>query len=159
MTKRLVLATALAALLAAPLLAADLPPGKWWRRPEIINTLGLTDDQQNRLESIFRGAANDLIDAKAEVDKQNIALRGELDQPQLDRNAIRAVARKLNDARGRLFEREVTMLVDMRAVLTDAQWNRMRNELQRMGNEGGQQQQQQRPNNFRPNQRPNQRRP
>ena len=34
--------------------------------------------------------------------------------------------------RGRLFDRELTMLVEMRGVLTDPQWNRMRNELDRL---------------------------
>src|SRR5712691_3798238 len=85
---------------------AQLPPGKWWRRPEIVQTLNLTDEQQDRLETIFRSSATDLIDFKAEVDKAAIALRGELDRPQLDRAAIHRVAMHLSDARGRLFDRE-----------------------------------------------------
>jgi Spy/CpxP family protein refolding chaperone len=105
--------------------------------------LVLTDDQQSRLESIFRGNANDLIDLKAEVEKSNIALRGELDRPQLDRAAIRRVAVRLNDARARLFERELMMLVDMRSVLNDTQWNRLRSELDRV-NRGQQQRPRQR---------------
>jgi hypothetical protein len=110
--------------------AADLPPGKWWRRPEIVQALGLSDDQQTRLDAIFRGSAADLIDLRGAVEKQNIVLRGELDQPQLDRADIQRAAAKLTDARGRLFERELMMLVDMRAVLTEPQWNRMRSELE-----------------------------
>ena len=111
---------------------AQLPPGKWWRRPDIVQTLGLTDDQQDRLDAVFRAAANELIDAKAEFDKATIALRGELDKPQLDRNAIRAIAQRINQARSRRFDREVLMLVDMRAVLTDQQWKTMRNELEQL---------------------------
>lgn len=119
-------------LLTATSVFAQLPPGKWWRRPDIVQTLGLTDEQQDRLDAVFRAAANDLIDAKAEFDKATIALRGELDKPQLDRNAIRAVTQRINQARSRRFDREVMMLVDMRAVLTDQQWNTMRNELDRL---------------------------
>lgn len=119
-------------LLIATSVFAQLPPGKWWRRPDIVQTLGLTDEQQDRLDAVFRAAANDLIDAKAEFDKATIALRGELDKPQLDRNAIRAVTQRINQARSRRFDREVMMLVDMRAVLTDQQWNTMRNELDRL---------------------------
>lgn len=104
--------------------------------------LALSDDQQSRLEAIFRGAANDLIDLKGEVEKSNIALRGELDRPQLDRAAIRRIAVRLNDARSRLFERELMMLVDMRTVLNDTQWNRLRSELDR--NRGQQQRPKQR---------------
>jgi len=112
---------------------AQLPAGKWWRRPEIIRQLGLTEEQQTRLDTVFRGAANDLIDLKAEVDKRTIELRGDLDQSQLNRASIQKVAERLNDARSRLFSRELSMLVDMRGVLTDDQWNRMRNSLDVMG--------------------------
>jgi Spy/CpxP family protein refolding chaperone len=143
MMTRTRLAFALAAiLLTSSLLAADLPPGKWWRRPEIVTQLGLTTEQQNRLETIFRNSASDLIDLRGEVEKQNVALRGELDQPTLDRGRIRAIANRLSDARTRLFERELMMLVDMRTVLTEPQWNRMRDALEQRRD---QMQQQQRP--------------
>jgi hypothetical protein len=135
--KRILIAIAVAAFAASAF--AQLPPGKWWRRPEIINQLALTEDQQTRLDSIFRGSASDLIDLRGEVEKQNIALRGELDQPQLNRANIRKIAAQLNEARGHLFERELSMLVDMRAVLSDQQWNHMRAELDRL-RDGGQQQ-------------------
>ena len=124
--------------------AMDLPPGKWWRRPEVIQMLSLTEDQQNRLETISVKSANELIDLRGEVEKANVALRAELDQPQLNRDAIRRTAVHLNEARGRLFERELMMLVDMRAVLSETQWNRMRQTLERMPER--QQMQQQRPN-------------
>ena len=141
MTKRLALAL-LTLLLATATLAADLPPGKWWRRPEVIQSLALTTEQQDRLENVWRAASTDLIDFRGEVEKQNIALRVELDRPQIDRRAVQSVAAKLNAARGRLFERELMMLVDMRGVLSDSQWNRMRAQLDRM--EGNRPQQQRR---------------
>ncbi len=126
------MALAFLALFAVGSALAQLPPGRWWRRPDIVQALNLSDEQQDRLESIFRASANELIDLKAEVDKENIALRGELDRPQLDRPAIHRIATRLNDARGKRFDRELMMLVDMRAVLSDVQWNRMRNELNKL---------------------------
>lgn len=129
--------------LATTASAIDLPPGKWWRRPEIIQRLNLTDDQQTRLEAISVKSANELIDLKAEVEKANVAMRAELDQAQLNREAIRRAAMRLNDARARLFERELMMLVDMRGVLNDMQWNQMRQAVDRMPNRP---MQQQRPN-------------
>lgn len=130
---------ALAALAVFALTAsafAQLPPGKWWKRPEVIQRLELTDEQQSRLDGIWRAAANDLIDVKADMDKLQIALRTELDQQQLNRGAIRQIAVRLNEARSRRFERELMMFVDMRSVLSDAQWNRMRAELDRLATEG-----------------------
>ena len=128
--RRLFLA-ALAILLTTSAFA-QLPPGKWWRRPEIVQQLQLTEDQQFKLDAIWRDEAKDLIDLKAEMDKQSISLRGELDQPTLNRAAIRQIAAKLSEARARRFERELMMLVDMRGVLTDAQWSRMRAQLDRI---------------------------
>jgi Spy/CpxP family protein refolding chaperone len=119
-------------LLFATSAFGQLPPGKWWRQPEIIQNLSLTEDQQDKLDAIFRGAANDLIDTKAEIDKGTIALRGELDKPQLDRNAIRAIAQRINAARSKKFESELMMLTDMRAVLSETQWNKMRSAIDRM---------------------------
>jgi heavy-metal resistance protein len=127
-------------LIASTVSAQQLPPGRWWRAPRIVETLGLTDEQQTRLEAIFRGAANDLIDRKAEVEKQNVALRGELDQRQLNRQAIQQISARLSEARGRLFERELMMLVDMRGVLNEEQWTRLRDELDRMKQQQGPQQ-------------------
>jgi hypothetical protein len=42
------------------------------------------------------------------------------------------IAGQLSAARGRLFERELAMLIDMRGVLNDQQWTRMRQFLDRM---------------------------
>ncbi|MEO8034721.1 MAG: periplasmic heavy metal sensor [Acidobacteriota bacterium] len=109
--------------------AAELPPGKWWRRPEIIQSLALTTDQQTKLDRIFRTNANELIDLRGAVEKEAVALRSELDQPQLNRTNIQRVAAQLNEARGKLFAHELMLLVDMRAVLSDEQWTRMRDRL------------------------------
>jgi hypothetical protein len=146
--KRLILFFALFTL-ATTATAMDLPPGKWWRRPEVIQMLTLTDDQQSRLEAISVRSANELIDFKGEVEKANVALRAELDQPQLNREAIRRAAVRVNDARARLFERELMMLVDMRAVLSETQWNRMRQTLERMPERPMQQRQMQQRQNMR----------
>ena len=120
-------------LVAATLVveAQQLPPGKWWRRDEVVRQLELTRDQQDKLDEVFRRAADHLIDAKANVDKLQIALRGELDRAQLRRQELQRLAAQLTQARGKLFEHELMMLADMRAVLTEQQWARLRAELER----------------------------
>ena len=130
--KRVLLAS-LVLVFATSAFAQNLPPGKWWRRPEIVQSLNISEEQQNKLENIFRTSSGDLIDLRGEVEKLNINLRADLDQSQLDRAAIRKDAQRLSDARTRLFERELMMLVDMRGVLNDSQWDRMRNQLERFG--------------------------
>lgn len=111
--------------------AAPIPPGKWWRSPMYIDMLSLTTDQQTRLDLIFRTAAADLIDLKADAEKTSIAIRAELDQQQISRENLRKLAAHLSETQGHLFERELMMLVDMRTVLTDDQWTKLRIDLDR----------------------------
>lgn len=141
MTRRWILAAALL-LATAVLQAQQLPPGKWWRRDEVVRQLNLNAEQQNKLDAIFRDASGDLIDARGEVEKASILLRSELESDQLDRAKIQKLAARVTDARGKLFERELMMLIDMRAVLTEPQWTRMRTFLERLN--------QRRPNNDAP---------
>ena len=55
--KRIALAVIIFVLASSGFAQANLPPGKWWRRPEIVQILNLSEDQQNRLEAIFRAAS------------------------------------------------------------------------------------------------------
>ena len=157
--KRIVIAAALlvaAALVESSAQAQNLPPGKWWRREAVVKQLQLTLEQQDRLDEIFRVAADGLIDARADVEKAQVALRAEIERTQLRRAEVQRLAGRVSEARGKLFEREVLMLADMRAVLNEQQWTRMRNFLDRM-QENRPNENQQRPMQNR--QRPNQKRP
>lgn len=122
-------AAAVAAFAAPP--EGRMPPGKWWQRSEVVQRLQLTREQQQRLEDVFRQNATVLVDLKADVEKRGIELRNELDSTEPERQNVQRAAARLNEARGRLFERELMMLLDMRAVLTPEQWGRMREVLER----------------------------
>ena len=71
MRKAIALIILAVSLVTATASAQQMPPGKWWRRPEITRTLALTSDQQARLDAIFRSAANELIDRRADVEKES----------------------------------------------------------------------------------------
>jgi hypothetical protein len=145
MTRKWIVAAAL--LFAATIANAQqqMPPGKWWRLPKVVQLLQLSATQQTQLDGIFRETADDLIDLKAAVEKASLALRNQLDAPRINRTELAQTARRLNEARGRLFEREVLMLADMRAVLSDQQWTRLRAELEQRQRQGPRQGQGRRP--------------
>jgi len=127
-------------LATIPLSAQEgLPRGKWWKQPEIVKHLGISSDQQTRLDQIFRNHANVLIDTRGEVEKATLSLRSELDQNQLNRKEIQAAASQLNLARARLFEEELMMLVDMRNALSAEQWKQVRSGLESRRQRSGQQ--------------------
>lgn len=142
MTTRRFLVTALLLVCGVAAQAQQLPPGKWWRRAEVVRALQLSTEQQGRLDEIFNSAAGDLIDAKAAVEKLQVAIRAELDRSQVRRPELQRIATQLSAARGKLFELELLMLVDMRGVLEEEQWQRMRARLDQMRERPMQQRQQ-----------------
>ena len=134
MIRRISFFLAVTLLGVAPLLAADdvrVPAGKWWQRPEVVRRLELSPEQRRRLDAISRDSSKQLIDLKAELDKRAIDLRTELDRTRLDRSRIQRAAMALNDARSRLFDKELMLMVDLRDVLSDAQWSELRTMMQR----------------------------
>ena len=116
----------------------QVPPGKWWQRPEIVRDLALTPEQRERLDVIFRDTAPELVELRNATEEKSVALRGQIDRPVLDREAIQRAAAEVSEVRARLFERELLMLVDMRGVLNQQQWNRFRTNIERrsMGRQG-----------------------
>lgn len=106
-----------------------LPPGKWWRMPQVAQKLELTRAQQDRLDEVFRTSAPELIDLKAELEKATVSLRGTMDRSEVDRSAVLRAADAVSEARANLFARELELLLDMRAVLEVAQWNQLRRAL------------------------------
>ncbi|MBI2215236.1 MAG: periplasmic heavy metal sensor [Acidobacteria bacterium] len=133
--KRLtLLAVAFATCVAGSALAQAggpmMPKGKWWRMPQVAKELRLTGDQQTKLDAIFNASSTELIDLKADVDKLGIELRAQLEKPQSARKDVIGVAQRLGAARGRLFEREIGMMVDMKAILNEDQWEMLRSKLE-----------------------------
>jgi Spy/CpxP family protein refolding chaperone len=111
---------------ALPLAAqADVPEGKWWKRPRVVKEIGLTDDQAKKIEAIFVQSRPRLIDLKADLEKKQFAL-----SQAMENDAARAdIERKLEaveDARKELQKTRVLMLVDMKGVLSAEQWERLK---------------------------------
>jgi hypothetical protein len=91
MKKALIITVVLA--LAGPLAAAnefDLPPGRWWENPRMVNHVGLTDEQQGEIREIVFAYARRMIDLKADVDKAGLDLASSVDQQDFDPAPVRA---------------------------------------------------------------------
>ncbi len=131
--KGILIGAILLALVAPAAIAQDMPPGKWWQRSEVVRELGLTNEQRDRLDTIFRGTAPELMQLRDATQKKAMELRAQIDRPVLDREAIQRAAAEVSDARARLFERELLMLVEMRGVLNQQQWNRFRSNIEDRG--------------------------
>jgi Spy/CpxP family protein refolding chaperone len=104
------------------------PPGIWWKNPDIIQKLTITTDQQKRMDDIFQQSRLQLIDLKANVEKQEVLLEPMLSANPPDTNKVLAQIDKAAQARAELEKANAKMLLGIRTVLTPDQWTKLQAE-------------------------------
>jgi Spy/CpxP family protein refolding chaperone len=107
------------------------PRGRWWNNPEIAQKLGLSADQQKKMDEIFQQSRLKLIDEHAAVEKEETILEPLLSAEQPDESRILAQIDKVAQSRAELEKANARMLLGLRGVLTTAQWKT----LQALGQE------------------------
>jgi len=100
----------------------EMPPGKWWKRPAVVETLRITAEQQQRLEEVFSKNRRAFVDLKADVDRRTIDLEDLLAARDVDPKKVGAASEALEQARARLGKARTMMVVEMRGILTAEQW-------------------------------------
>lgn len=128
------------------------PPGMWWKNPDIAQKLNLTDDQKKRMDDIFQQSRLQLIDLKANVEKQEAQLEPMLAANPPDTNKVLAQIDLVAAARAELEKAVARMLLSIRGVLTADQWARLQADrpkfTPRFGDHGPDGQGGPRPNGF-----------
>lgn len=121
----LVLGAALLGALPIGAQLPEMPPGKWWKRPRVVEQLGLQPDQQERLDEIFSKNRRAFIDLRAEVERRQLDLEELLAKRDADPKRVAAASEALEQARARLGKARTMLVVEMRGVLTDQQWQKI----------------------------------
>src|SRR5580698_9393816 len=57
-----------------PPMERSLPPGTWWRNPDMVQKLGIYSDQQKKIEDVFQQHRLKLVDLDATLKKEEITL-------------------------------------------------------------------------------------
>jgi len=102
------------------------PQGMWWKNPGVVQRLSLTADQTKKMDDIFQQSRLQLIDLKANVEKQQVMLEPMLSANPLDTNKAMTQIDKVAQARADLEKANAKMLLGIRAVLTPDQWTKLR---------------------------------
>jgi len=107
--------------------------GEWWKNSEIAKKLQLTDAQVSKLNQIFYDHRLKLIDYRAAMEKEDLRLQNLLDQDSPDEKQVSAQVDGTLAARSNL-EREFTMMnLDLRRVLSVAQWRQLKSMQEQRG--------------------------
>jgi len=114
--------------------------GRWWKDPQMVEKLGVTADQQKKMDDIFQQHRLKLIDVTAAVEREEVTLEPMMAADQPDEARIVAQIDKVAQARAELEKANARMLLGIRRVLTPDQWKKLQAEAPRPGGgPGGQQ--------------------
>jgi Spy/CpxP family protein refolding chaperone len=92
----------------------------------VVQKLSLTTDQTKKMDDIFQQSRLQLIDLRADVQKQEVMLEPLLSASTLDSAKAMAQIDKVADARANLEKADAKMLLGIRGVLTPDQWTKLR---------------------------------
>ena len=101
-------------------------PGKWWKDSALMQKIGVSDEQVQRIEKIFQDHRLQLIDLHAALEKQEAILEPLIEADQPDEAQVIAQIDKVAQARANLEKSNAQMLLAIRRVLTVDQWKKLR---------------------------------
>lgn len=104
------------------------PRGKWWSDPATAQRLGLTADQQKKMDELFQESRLKLIDLSAALRKQEAILEPLLAADRPDEAKILSQIDRIAQARAELEKANARMLLGIRNMLTPDQWKRLQAE-------------------------------
>jgi protein CpxP len=103
--------------------------GKWWRSEKAVAELGLTPDQQARLDKLMFEHRDRMIDLRAALKKAELRMREIMDAPAFDERAALEQIDRVAAARSLVEKHRAAMLVQTRSILTPAQWQKAKERL------------------------------
>lgn len=107
------------------------------RFPEIVAQLGLSAEQQAKVEEIIYQSKTARVDVRARLDKAKLELRHALGAETLDEKAVRKATDNLNAATAGLVQNRVDQVIALRKVLTAAQFEQLEGMWKGGHGEGG----------------------
>jgi protein CpxP len=102
------------------------PHGRWWNNPEMAQKLGLTPEQQKKIDEVFQQSRLKLIDLNASLQKEEVILEPLVGADQPDESKILPQIDRVAQARAELEKANARMLLGIRRVLTPEQWKKLR---------------------------------
>jgi Spy/CpxP family protein refolding chaperone len=104
------------------------PPGTWWRDSALVQRIGLTADQQKKIEDAFQQSRLHLIDLTASLEKEQVTMEPLLAADHPDEAKILVQIDRIAQARAELEKANARMLLGFRNVLTQDQWVKLKAE-------------------------------
>lgn len=97
--------------------ALGMPMGKWWKMPQVADKLGLSQEEKEKLDSIYLQHRHQMIDFRGQVQKERLELEHLLDSRTFNAVACMDRFKKFVEARNNLTTERFKFLIQVRELL------------------------------------------
>lgn len=101
------------------------PGGKWWSNPDMVRQVGLTAEQQKKMDEVLQQSRLKLIDLNATLEKEEVVMEGLMRGPELDDSKILPAVDRIAQARAELEKANARLMLGIRHLLTPEQWEKL----------------------------------
>jgi Spy/CpxP family protein refolding chaperone len=110
-----------------------VPHGKWWQMPGVAKKLGLTSEEQQKLDDLFLRSRRQMIDLTSSVQKEKLELEMILDEQNFDEPACRDRFKKFQHARTNVANERFGFLIEVRKLLGHDRYRQLKTEFRERG--------------------------
>jgi Spy/CpxP family protein refolding chaperone len=103
------------------------PTGRWWDEKTFTRTIGISRDQQRKMDAIFDANKPAIIETYKTLETQKAKYAALSSNPQADKNELFANIDAVNQARAALQKANTQMLLQIRDQLSKDQVSKLEN--------------------------------
>ena len=98
----------------------------FWRNPQLVQELDLTDDQLSRLRDSEFASREEQLKLKAQLDGYRLEMEKAFSGESIDDKAVRQLAEKMADVKGNIFVQNVESRLSVGKILNADQINKLK---------------------------------
>ena len=119
MTKRILIGILMIFMIGLPEFAGgqDIPAGKWWYNPKVVQNLNLTQNEIRQLDQLYVGSYRRLIELKNAVEREQFELDTLVSKKTVDDAKVREQFKRLESARTDLADERLRFVIGVREII------------------------------------------
>ena len=114
-----------------------LPPGKWWKMPQVAEKLSLSKEEQEKMNIMYLEHRRQMIDLRSQVERERLEMEQLLDSETLNASACMDRFKKLQEVQNSLATERFKLLVQVRELLGLDRFQKLKEEFQHFRMERG----------------------
>jgi Spy/CpxP family protein refolding chaperone len=107
-----------------------------WRNPQLVQELGLSDEQVKQIRETDFALREKQLPLKAQLDSLRLQMEKAFSEDTIDKDAVLALAGKMKEARGAMFVQRIESRLALGDVLNAEQIEKLRQHARGQGRQG-----------------------